>query len=457
MKRTAAGRDLPPPQKFSPFLTRLVLLIWLLALATILEGDGMPPGAMETRLYRLVADIQFNFWGWEAEALWGKFTLWLLQPQRYMTEADRSAFVRDFVRRVQAVQRLEWKISEAYSDPSVKNPDATTRKMRIERERARREIAARQPIAEAIMEEQVGVVLARDASGLVGQPFPPVGIRISPLPQVLIVSLRERITAIHQEELVPSLTTDRAKALEEQVDRTFHASSLVTSIGGMSLWPAMLLEYPNTGWWLEVTAHEWVHHYLYFFPLGWEYDRKWEARVINETVASLVGKEVGKRTLRQYYPDLAPPEEEEEEEQPPPQEKPAEPPAFDFRAEMRQTRIRVDWLLLHGRIEEAEAYMEQRRQVFWKKGYHIRKLNQAYFAFHGSYADEPGAAGADPVGPAVRDLWAETRKAVAQLGVSDLRLFLRRVRGITSLEELQAALDGAHTNREADGGIRYPP
>jgi hypothetical protein len=245
---------------------------------------------METRLYRLVADTQFDFWTWEMEALWDKFTLWLLQPQRYMTEADRSAFVRDFARRVQEAQRLEWKISEAYSDPSVQNPGTATRKIRIERERVRREIAACQPIAEAIMEEQVGVVLARDASSLAGQPFPPVGIHITPLPHVLIVSLRERIVAIHQEELIPDLTTDRVMALEEQVDRALNASSLVTSIGGMSLWPAMLLEYPDTGWWLEVTAHEWTHHYLYLFPLGWEYDRKWEARVINETVASMWGE-----------------------------------------------------------------------------------------------------------------------------------------------------------------------
>ncbi len=439
MKRTAVGRDLPPPGEFSPFLTRFALAVLLLALVLLLEGDGMPPGAMETRLYRLVADIQFNFWGWEGEALWDKFTLWLLQPQRYMTEADRAAFVRDFVGRVQEAQRLERKISEAYSDPSVQNPGAATADLRAERERVRREIATRQMVAEAIMEEQVGLVLARDASGMLGQPFPVVGIHITPLPYVLIISLRERVTVLHQASLEPGLTADRAEALEEEVDRTFNVSSLVVPIGGLSLWPAMLLEYPSLEWWLEVTAHEWVHHYLYFFPLGWEYDRNWEARVINETVASLVGKEVGKRTLRRYYPDLAPPEEEAEEGQPPP--KPAEPPAFDFHAEMHETRVRVDWLLLHGRIEEAEAYMERRRQVFWKEGYHIRKLNQAYFAFYGSYADEPGAAGADPVGPAVRDLWAETREAVSQLGISDLRFFLWQVRGITSLEELQAVLD----------------
>ena len=73
---------------------------------------------------------------------------------------------------------------------------------------------------------------------------------------------------------------------------------------------------------------------------------------------------------------------------------------------MHETRVNVDEMLAAGQVEEAEDYMEARRQFFWENGYHIRKLNQAYFAFHGAYADAPGgAAGDDPVGEAVRVLW----------------------------------------------------
>lgn len=429
--RTAAGQR--APVLFSP-LERGVYLFLLFVVILLLQGDAPPPGALETRLYPLVADVRFNFWEWEARALWEKFTLWLLQPQRYMTEPDRSAFLRDWVARVEEVRQLERRISDLYTDPSVRNPDEATAQLRLERAQLRREIALRQPIAEAILEEQVGVVLARDASSLLGQPFPQVGIHITPLPLVLIVSLRERIALIEQEELVPGLGVDKQEALEEKVDRTLGVSSLVTPIGGMSAWPAMVLEYPDLVWWTEVTAHEWVHHYLYFFPLGWSYEESGEVRAINETVASIVGQEIARRTIIRYYPDLEPPEEpvpEEEKEAaaPPP---PTQPPAFDFRAEMYETRVRVDTLLLQGRIEEAERYMEQRRRVFWEHGYRIRKLNQAYFAFYGSYAAAPGgAAGKDPVGPAVRQLWRKTR---------DPRRFLAAVRGVTSLEELQGLL-----------------
>jgi len=114
-----------------------------------------------------------------------------------------------------------------------------------------------------------------------------------------------------------------------------------------------------------------------------------------------------------------------------PEPQPAQPPAFDFRAEMRATRVRVDELLAQGKVREAEIYMEWRRRVFVEHGYEIRKLNQAYFAFYGAYADEPGAAGEDPIGPAVRRLREQS---------ADLRAFVERVSRVTTLAELQALL-----------------
>jgi len=78
--------------------------------------------------------------------------------------------------------------------------------------------------------------------------------------------------------------------------------------------------------------------------------------------------------------------------------------------------------------------MEERRVFFWENGYHLRKLNQAYFAFHGAYADEPGgAAGDDPVGAAVRALRASSPSLVD---------FLNRISWMTSFEQLRKATEG---------------
>jgi hypothetical protein len=76
--------------------------------------------------------------------------------------------------------------------------------------------------------------------------------------------------------------------------------------------------------------------------------------------------------------------------------------------------------------------METRRLNFLKHGYLIRKLNQAYFAFYGAYADSPGgAAGEDPVGPAVRALREQS---------DSLADFVNTIAWMTSFEQLQEAI-----------------
>jgi hypothetical protein len=94
--------------------------------------------------------------------------------------------------------------------------------------------------------------------------------------------------------------------------------------------------------------------------------------------------------------------------------------------------VTADELLAQGEIEEAEAYMEAQRQFMWANGYHIRRINQAYFAFHGAYADQPGgAAGEDPVGAAVRKLWQQSDSPAE---------FLRTMARMDDYTDLQQAL-----------------
>ncbi len=151
---------------------------------------------------------------------------------------------------------------------------------------------------------------------------------------------------------------------------------------------------------------------------------------MNETAASIAGREIAALVLSRYYPELAAAPQAIPVGRADPHDIPR--PAFDYRAEMHTTRVTADGLLAEGRIEEAEAYMEARRQFFWENGYAIRKLNQAYFAFYGAYADEPGgAAGEDPVGPAVRALRQQS---------ASLAEFIRSIAWMDSYQDLLDAL-----------------
>ncbi|GAI83609.1 unnamed protein product, partial [marine sediment metagenome] len=63
-------------------------------------------------------------------------------------------------------------------------------------------------------------------------------------------------------------------------------------------------------------------------------------------------------------------------------------------------------------------------------GYYIRKLNQAYFAFHGAYADQPTSI--DPIGVELRELRNKS---------ASLKDFLETVSDMTSRQELSDALN----------------
>ncbi|HEX2622815.1 MAG TPA: hypothetical protein VHL11_21800, partial [Phototrophicaceae bacterium] len=167
-----------------------------------------------------------------------------------------------------------------------------------------------------------------------------------------------------------------------------------------------------------------------------QYDFAGETRIINETVADWFGKEVGRLVVARYYPDLLasmPPFP------PPPPEPvqpttPANPPAFDFGFEMNATRVHVDELLAAGKVDEAETYMEERRSVFADNGYHLRRLNQAFFAFYGGYqaGTVPGVGGEDPIGPGVREIRALSSSAFD---------FVLHVRSTTTRDQLLAIRD----------------
>jgi len=69
--------------------------------------------------------------------------------------------------------------------------------------------------------------------------------------------------------------------------------------------------------------------------------------------------------------------------------------------------------------------MKQKRQYLATKGYHIRKLNQAYFAFYGTYADRPTSI--SPIGPELKELRSQS---------TSLKDFLENVAAMTSRQNL---------------------
>jgi hypothetical protein len=412
-------------------LRSLEISLFVLFFAVILAGSSllvsMAPADAARRYTR---PVEFDFVNWTLDALGVKLGQAALDTPFYFDESARHKLVLDYLHLIDNILQDENKLNLIYIDPSVQNPTEASASLRAELAglyTRQRQIA---PMAESVLQEQVSTTLAELGLTTGGQPIPPVLFHITPLPFNLVISPRGKIQEDASISLIPDITVDQQVTLENQVDKGLNVSSLVVPVGGIGSYPTMIERTTALDWLSDTIAHEWTHNWLTQRPLGLNYETSPELRTMNETTASISGNEISLIILQRYYPETVP--------EYTPQAQGISLPAssfkanFDFRVEMHTTRVHVDELLTAGEIAEAETYMEQRRQVFWDNGYAIRKLNQAYFAFYGAYANIPGgAAGEDPVGPAVRALRAQS---------SSLTAFLNKIAQMSSFRQLQDAL-----------------
>lgn len=417
-----------------------VLDFLALTFAMIVAATGDAPRLTGTsdRVRAFTREIEFDYPTWVWNATWTKLEQGAAGLPYLFDRTTNKEIVVDYLRTTQKLMQAESQIEQIYANPDIPDKEASSQYVRIQRD----DLIARQrslaPLAEATLQSQIANALADLGLTTIGQPVPPVMYHNSSTPLALIVSERSVIQQIANISIQPSLTLDNQIKVEDEVAKSLDVSTLVVQIGGVGVYPTMVMETTDLRWTLDTIAHEWTHNYLSLRPLGLNYSTTPELRTMNETTASIVGNEVGAYVLQQQFPELLPSgrgpglglvsldksvsSARALDDSPP----------FDFRAEMHETRVTADQLLADGKIEEAEAYMEGRRQVFWDHGYLLRKLNQAYFAFHGAYADVPGgAAGEDPVGPAVRALREQS---------DSLADFVNTIAWMTSFEQLKQAI-----------------
>jgi hypothetical protein len=413
----------------------LELIILLITTGGLLQHSD-PPITDEVESVRAYTrQIEFDYISWSLDAMMAKLMAASINLPASLDKQSQKQIVLGYFQTTNMVMDTERRLEQIYSDPNIKNKLTASASLHADLGNLKNRQSKLAPLAEAVIQEQVAEVLDEFELTNLGQAIPSVLYHASPVPKALIVSRREKIEQVANISVDSSLTIDEQSVLEQNVDHDLDVSSLVVGIGGIGVYPTMILTTTDTPWLLETVAHEWTHNYLTLRPLGLLYDATPELRTMNETAASIAGTEISKIVQDRYYSentefissneyliawqgDFSDPE--------------TVLPEFDFRAEMHKTRVQTDKLLAEGKIDEAETYMESRRQIFIDHGYVLRKLNQAYFAFYGAYADVPGgAAGEDPVGPAVRELRAQSRT---------LKEFLDKISWMTSFEELQSSI-----------------
>jgi hypothetical protein len=413
---------------------RAYWLTIIIILSTVMLGASVvsPSDPLE-RTRAFTRAIEFDYVSWTLNSLGIKMGEIALGTANYLPLDEQSNAVITTLDLIRDINQVETQLNDIYADPNISDPDSASLELRNKLDELKKRREQLEPLAEAILQDQVNSIAAQAGLDIGGQALPPVLYHTTPPPDALIISPREVIRQDQNISISPDISVDEKEALENKVDKALNVSSLVVGIGGIGLYPTMVMETTDINLLANVVAHEWVHNYLTIHPLGFSYMNSPELRTMNETVASIAGNELGKALIAKYYPAYLPPEPQatepaNENEQP----TTPSPPVFDFNKEMNITRVTTDRLLAEGKIDQAESYMEMRRRFLWDHGYHIRKLNQAYFAFYGAYADQPGgAAGADPVGAAVRSLRDKS---------PSLKDFVNRIAWMWNYEQLVKAV-----------------
>jgi len=369
---------------------------------------------------------EFNLGVWELRHFPNKWLYDLGHIGGDGSRDDQNGDIRRYLQLQQQVDTLNAELSqESATNASSEAIKTTTQQL----QQTRSERASIQVRVQSILEGRISSV----ASGLglettlplfsrVHWLFPPVDFEFEDPPYVLIISPRDRIEETGATLLRNDLSLEEAQRLESDAEsKSDDVSALVVPTGGISAYPAIVQPSESYLDALQVASHEWTHGYLFFHPLGARYFENDTLRTINETVADIVGQEMGSLVAAAYPLATATPA-------PSPTPQPT-PGTVDVDQVLRQLRLNVDSLLSQGNVAEAESLMEQTREFLAAHGYYYRKINQAFFAFYGLYGTT--GASSSPIGPKLEEL----RQKSASLGD-----FLRAAETITSEADLDRLL-----------------
>lgn len=402
--------------------TKFVLIVGLL-LILLIGGSCAPARSFDNSLNSIAEPYSFSILSWESRTIPQEIRKWLSNQKD--APQNEIGIVTDYFSIIGQIEKLEPQVKAI--EFGSKQGDASSLKAelsKLEEQKNTLQPSVEQIIARQIKEvvTQEGIYNPLDRILNLKVNLPPVNFKLERLPHLLVISSRDRIESIREITLNGDITPEQIEEIEAEADK-LGVSSLVVELGGFGgTYPTLVADESSLRFILNAVAEEWLHQYLAFTPLGFRYvldrtglRRDYDIATINETVAGIVSKEIGSLVYKKYY-SSSPGDSKSTG---------GEKPAFDFNGEMREIRRTVDNYLAQGEIEKAEEFMEAKRLYLAQNGYYIRKLNQAYFAFHGTYADHPTSI--SPIGQEVRELRNRS---------TTLKDFLDAAAGITSRQEL---------------------
>ena len=371
-----------------------LIIIISISLALVSFSDNINRSEIDIA----VGKESFSIFWWEVKHLPSKWAhlLWENFPGNRPTHEERIEILEKYLETVNKLTQEETRLKVLKS--TVTSHDQAVKKQLVENlideitylKQLRESYRGR---AEETVEATISLVANQQNLGLFkGLLFPPTDFHFDKPPHILIISPRSKIE-LKQSKLISPTVTDIVKSeIESGVEKDGTNSALVDSLAGLGTYPAFVTDRDGLDNLMITAAHEWLHNYWFFKPLGRNMWNSSQMYTLNETAADIAGTEIGQQAFELIVGDSsrdAPYNRQDLKSHP------------HLRTILKETRNKVDILLENGLIDQAEKYMREQRWRLKLGGYNIRKLNQAYYAFRGKYADGP--ASISPIGEELKE------------------------------------------------------
>ena len=407
-------------------MKRKSIITAFILIVSILAGSCQQHDDFNRTLNGIINPYRFSIAEWELKTLTSELEGVIFSGREYTVED--SLIVVNYFKLLEDISQLEFQIS--YYGDTIEKQDLSALQKQLKD--LKQESDTLKKVVEGIIELQIRDILNQldlywynDITGL-NISFPPVNFSLESPPHLLVVSPRENITRMKEIILLQDLSIDEINYIETEIDKLGY-SSIVLGLGGMATFPAFVNNNAGLEYTISTAVEEWFHQYFFFKPAGFLYAfnllgiyKDSDISTINETIAGIVSDEIASMVYSKYYSRYYKNVTFEY----------LQGNGFDFYEEMRNIRITVDIFLANGDIEQAEAFMEEKRLYILSQGYYIRRLNQAYFAFYGTYAGSPSSV--NPIGEILWDL----RNSSAN--VTDFINITSGIRNMNDLHKLMA-------------------
>ena len=364
---------------------RKIFLFSLVIILFLIPSSKLPLDPIE----KITLDHSFSLINWEIKNIFPK---WIYISKKYIqndkTDSSETINLLQKYLTLTKEKNLYQKQLQLENLPQVqKNVVKNNLKITID------EMQNLKPIVEELCERAMTKTIRLNGiKTKLNTIFPPVDISLEPPPLILVISPRDKIQIEKSVFLSPDLLNAKKNSIENEILQKNNKSAYISNLSGLSTYPTLISNEYNSLEIFSTTAHEWLHLYWFFRPFGQNIFKSNEMRTLNETAADIAGRELGLQT----YINLNIKSDTSVKSNPSTAKKYPQ-----FTKHMRETRIEVEKMLKNNNIEEAEKYMKKRWWELSLAGYNLRKINQAYFALYGIYAESAGSV--SPIGEQLRE------------------------------------------------------